>query len=158
MPSSQLNTKSIARIAAIQTLYQFEKSTTDSDIESLLLRIVDFYKDKDVKNDYELDNKSKLKLRPSYSYLTELVKFTHDNLEKIDSIIESHLTKEWTLNTLPELLSATLRVAICEIKFFPETPRKVIINEYTDIASDMLDEREIGFVNSVLDKYSINRG
>lgn len=157
MTNPQLNTKSISRIAAIQTLYQFEKYTTDSNIESLLLRIIDFYKDKDIKNDYELDTKSKLKLRPSYTYLTELVKFTYNNLDEIDTIIQKHLTKEWTLQTLPELLSATLRVAICEIKFFPETPRKVIINEYTDIASDMLDERKVGFVNSVLDKYSTNK-
>ncbi len=157
MASSQINTKSIARIATIQILYQFKENTTDSNIESLFLQIIAFYKDKDVKNDYELDNKNKLKLRPSYSYLVKLLKFTHNNLEEIDSIIESRLTKKWRLNTLPKLLLAILRVAICEIKFFPKTPRKVIINEYTDIASDMLDEREIGFVNSVLDTYSINR-
>lgn len=154
MANNQLNTKSIARIAAIQTLYQFENENNDTDIETILLRIIDFYKDQDIKDDYELEKNSKLKLRPSYSYLKELVKFTHEHLEEIDAIIKQHLTKEWTLENLPKLLSATLRVAICEIKYFPETPRRVIINEYTDIASDMLDEGEIGFVNSVLDTYA----
>jgi len=154
MAKTQLNTKSISRIAAIQTLYQCESSNNEIDMEMLLLKMVDFYKDTDIKNDYELDKKSRLKLRPSYSYLKELVKFTHENLEEIDTIIQQHLTKEWTLESLPKLLTATLRVAICEIKYFPDTPRKVILNEYTDIASDMLGEGETGFVNSVLDNYA----
>jgi N utilization substance protein B len=154
MLSSQLNSKSIARIAAIQTLYQFETDKHNTNIETLLLQIIDFYRDKDIKSDYELDSRSLLKLKPSFNYLKELVKYTHDHLEEIDQIIENHLSNEWTINNLPKLLFATLRVSICEIKYFPETPRNVIINEYTDIASDMLDEGQVGFVNSVLDKYA----
>jgi N utilization substance protein B len=154
MLSSQLNSKSIARIAAIQTLYQFETDKHNTNIEALLLQIIDFYRDKDIKSDYELDSKSLLKLKPSFNYLKELVKYTHDNIEEIDQIIENHLSNEWTINNLPKLLFATLRVSICEMKYFPETPRNVIINEYTDIASDMLDEGQVGFVNSVLDKYA----
>ena len=75
-------------------------------------------------------------------------------LEEIDKIIEIYLTNHSTLKNLPKLLFATLRIAMCELKYFPETPRKVVINEYTDIASNMLDNSEIGFVNSVLDKYA----
>ena len=154
MTKTQINTKSISRIAAVQTIYQFENDKNTSDIDTLLLRIRDFYKDKDLRSDYELDKLSKLKLRPSYNYLNELVKFTHENLEEIDKIIKIHLTNEWNIQNLPKLLFATLRVAVCELKYFPETPSKVIINEYTDIARDMLDSGEVGFVNSVLDKYA----
>ena len=154
MTKTQINTKSISRIAAIQTIYQYENNDSTSDIETLLLRKVEFYKDKDIKSDYELDKESKLKLRPSYNYLNELVKFTHENIQEIDKVVEKHLTNEWNLQNLPKLLFATLRVAVCELKYFPETPSKVIINEYTDIASDMLDSGEVGFVNSVLDKYA----
>ena len=154
MTKTQINIKSISRIAAIQTIYQLENDKNTSDIDTLLLRIKDFYKDKDLKDDYELDKLSKLKLRPSYKYLNELVKFTHKNLKEIDGVIEIHLTNEWSIKNLPKLLFATLRVAVCELKYFPKTPSKVIINEYTDIASDMLDSGEVGFVNSVLDKYA----
>jgi N utilization substance protein B len=157
MLNSQLNSKSIARIAAIQTLYQFENDKQDTNIETLLLQIVDFYRDKDIKSDYEIDSKSLLKLKPSFNYLKELVKHTHDNIQEIDQIIANYLNNEWTIKSLPTLLCATLRVSICEMKYFPETPRNVIINEYTDIASDMLDEAQIGFVNSVLDRYANKR-
>lgn len=156
MAHSKLNSKSISRIAAIQILYQFENDSYkgEDDIDTLLLRIMDFYKNEDVKSDHDISSKSKLKLRPSYNYLKELVNTTHNNIDEIDKIIEQHLTKAWTLKNLPKLLYATLRVAISEIKFFPEIPRKVILNEYTDIAANMLDDKEVGFVNSVLDKFA----
>ncbi|GAB4168568.1 MAG: transcription antitermination factor NusB [Rickettsiaceae bacterium] len=154
MSKIQLNSKSIARIAAIQTIYQLENNQDSTDVNTLLLRIIEFYKDKDVKKDHELDQDIQLKLKPSFNYLKELVGYTHDNVNDIDAVIAQHLTKEWTLKSLPKLLLATLRVAVCEMKFFPETPRNVIINEYTDIASDMLDAGEVGFVNSVLDNYA----
>ena len=56
MTKTQINTKSISRIAAVQTIYQFENDKNTSDIETLLLRIREFYKDKDLKSDYDLDN------------------------------------------------------------------------------------------------------
>lgn len=153
MPSIQINTKSVARIAAIQTIYQF-KNNSDADIDSILLRIREFYKDKNINKDFDIDKTSKIKLRPSANYLNDLVHFTHDNIEQIDEIIKEMLAEGWTMDNLPKLLLSTLRVAICELKFFPNTPHKIIINEYTDIANDMLDSGEVGFVNSVLDKLS----
>jgi len=155
--NQQISTKSIARIAAIQTLYQFASSKNTPDINSVALKIKEFYKDINFKSDHDIDQKSKLKLKPSYSYLDELVKYTHDNLLEIDKEISQFLTKSWTMANLPMLLHAVLRVGICELTYFPETPKKVIINEYTDIANEMLDENEIGFVNSILHNYAQSR-
>lgn len=153
----QINNKSIARIAAIQTLYKFTSSQEKTDINSALFRIKEFYKDVDFKSDHDIDQKSTLKLKPSYSYLEELVKYTYNNLLEIDKEISLFLTKLWTITNLPMLLLSVLRVGICELAYFPETPKKVIINEYTDIANDMLDENEIGFVNSILHNYAQSR-
>ncbi len=153
----QISTKSIARIAAIQTLYKFASSQGKTDINSALFRIKEFYKDVAFKSDHDIDQKSTLKLKPSYSYLEELVKYTYNNLLEIDKEISRFLTKSWTITNLPMLLLSVLRVGICELAYFPETPKKVIINEYTDIANDMLDENEIGFVNSILHNYAQSR-
>jgi N utilization substance protein B len=153
MSKIQLNAKSIARIASIQTMYQIGNNQNDIDIDTSISKIIEFYKDNDI-NDYDLDKNTRLKLKPSVSYLQELVSYTHKNLNEIDEIITQHLTGEWSLKNLPTLLLAILRVALCEMKYFPETPRNVIINEYTNIASEMLDTGEIGFVNSILDKYA----
>lgn len=154
----QLNSKSIARIAAIQTIYQYETLDRTVDINTLLTNVINFYKDNDVKSDHEINSLSNLKLKPSISYMNELVEFTSNNLVQVDKIIEEHLSAEWTLEKLPKLLLAILRVSVSEIKYFPETPRKVVINEYTDIASEMVDDSQVGFVNSLLDKYAENKG
>ena len=50
MINQQISTKSIARIAAIQTLYQFASSKGEFDVNSVLLRMKDFYKDSDFKD------------------------------------------------------------------------------------------------------------
>lgn len=152
MIKTQINTKSIARIAAIQTIYQLNCEVKKVDIDILLFKVREFYKDKDLNSDYELNKNSKLKLRPSYTHLNELVRFTYKYLAQIDGIIIQYLTHASSNTNLAKLLLATLRVAICEIKYFPNTPSKVIISEYTDIASNMIDLKEIGFVNSLLDK------
>ncbi|MBN8511858.1 MAG: transcription antitermination factor NusB [Rickettsiales bacterium] len=154
----QLNSKSLARIAAIQTIYQYETLDRAVNINTLLTNVIDFYKDNDVKSDHEINDLSNLKLKPSIGYMHELVEFTSNNLVQIDKIIEEHLSSEWTLEKLPKLLLAILRVSVSEIKYFPETPRKVVINEYTDIASEMIDDSQVGFVNSLLDKYSEHKG
>lgn len=156
MPSNQINTKTVARIAAVQVIYQYQVALTGADIGTLLERINEFYKDPELKNDYEI-GKSKIKVKPSYKHLEELVNFTHQNLPVIDSIIDGSLNQDWQLANLPPLLHAILRVAIAELKFFPEIPHKVIINEYTDIASDMVTSKEVGFINSLLDNYSKNK-
>ena len=152
MQKIQLNTKSLARIAAVQTLYQY--NNTQGDITSLLLRVADFYKDESALEDLEVEKDVKLKLKVSQNYLKELVNYTHNNLEEINSIISSLISDPEQIKAMPKLLLSVLQVAICELKFFPETPRNVVINEFTDIASDMLGSNEVGFVNSALDKFT----
>ena len=151
MTKTPLNTKSLARIAAIQVLYQFNNDNSNENLDSVLLKIIEFYKSPTIHNDLDIDKD--IKIRPSHIHLKSLVKSTHENLDKIDIIIEQHLTKEWKINNLPKLLLAILRVSISEIKYFPNIPVKVSINEYTDIANDLLNQNDIGFVNSVLDKF-----
>ena len=35
--------------------------------------------------------------------------------------------------------------------FFPQTPKNVVIDQFTNISSNLLEEHNIGFVNSILD-------
>lgn len=152
---SQINTKSIARIASIQTFYNYETTKeAHKDINTSLLGIVNYYKEGDIASDMELQEKKRYKIKPSYNFLNDLVKFTFEDIKNIDDIITQHLAEEWTIERLPGLLLAILRVAIGEIIYFPETPKKVIISEYTDIAGNMLDSKDVGFVNSLLENYA----
>lgn len=146
MSSSKINKKTIARIAAIQTIYQYAIQNFDVDINDVVKNIIIFYQ-----NEKKQGNNN-LKISPNIEYLNILVKLVIENLKEIDELIEVNLITKKDLKQMPVLLTALLRVSISELLFLKDVPGKVVISEYTDIANDMLNENEIGFVNSILDK------
>jgi len=145
MGSNKINKKSIARIAAVQAVYQYMLRNND-DIDDIIENVLSFYR-----NDNSMTD-SPIKISLTISHFTMLVKSVIENIDKIDKIISDHLIGDKDQGHIPILLHALLRAGICELLFFPDIPAKVIINEYTDIANDMLNDHEIGFVNSILDK------
>lgn len=146
MSSNKINKKSIARIAAVQAIYQ-NILQNNEDMDDIMQNVLSFYQ-----NDSSITNlPDNLKISLSISHFKMLVKSVFENINKLDEIIDNHLTNDKDPAHMPILLRALLRVSICELLFCPTTPAKVVINEYTDIANDMLNEYEIGFVNSVLD-------
>lgn len=153
MKKQTVNTKSLARIAAVQVIYQIGQNNVEQlEFETLLMKMNSFYSDDSLSLDYEINSNDDLKLKLNKKYFQDLTTYTYSNLEFADIIISQKLINDWQIKGLSNLLLAVLRVGICEIKYFPETPTKVIINEYTDIANDMLGGTETGFVNVVLDK------
>lgn len=144
MSSNKINKKSIARIAAVQAIYQYMLRNNEN-IDDIIENVLSFYRDDSLTD-------SPIKISLTISHFKMLVKSVFENIDKIDEIISSHLINDKRLVRIPILLQALLRSGICELLFFPNTPAKVVINEYTDIANDMLNDHEIGFVNSILDK------
>jgi N utilization substance protein B len=154
MSSKQVNTKTIARIAAIQTLYQYHLSGYELNVDALIQEMIKHYQNGELHDDFELTATDSIKVKLSISYFTSLVQYTIEHLEQLDEIILTNLDKKGGLDALSILLFAILRTGICELKFFPETPKKVVVNEFTDITNDMLSGNEVSFVNSILDKIS----
>ncbi|HJD55995.1 MAG TPA: transcription antitermination factor NusB [Rickettsia endosymbiont of Pyrocoelia pectoralis] len=147
MSSNKINKKSIARIAAVQAIYQYTLQDSN-DIEAIMQDVLSFYQD----DYFAASSDENLKISLTISHFEMLVKLVFENTAKIDEIINSHLVNDKNPDHMPVLLRALLRVSISELLLFKATPVKVVINEYTDIANEMLNEHEIGFVNSVLDK------
>ena len=147
MSKEFLNKKTISRLAVIQSLYQFELNEQKQTIEELNTSIRNFY------TDYQnIDDDNSIKL--SVHYFNELLQFSIEKVKEVDEIIYSYLSSDGELNKISIIVRSILRVGVAELKYFPETPRKVILNEYSDIASELAREQDIGFINSILDKYS----
>lgn len=146
---SKISTKTIARIASVQALYEFEINSRSSEVEALIEQVITNYSSADFKAIFEIPDDLKVKLHANY--MRELVTHTITNLSKIDEIITAHLAAGWTYDAMHVALGAILRVAIAELLYFPEVPYKVIINEFTTLASEIVREVEVPFVNSILD-------
>ena len=83
------------------------------------------------------------------SYAIELVNGVYDNLDEIDSLIESKLKKGWTIKRISKTSLAILRLAVYEMKYVDNTPEGVAINEAVELAKKYtIDESK--FINGVL--------
>jgi N utilization substance protein B len=139
--------KTIARIASVQSLYYYH--ATDLDINQVIENIKVFYEQEKLNNDSQFLG---LKLNKDYFY--ELTHAAIQNNHNIDALIEKNLTQEWNITKQHLIMLSILRVGITELCYFLNTPFKVVINEFSDIAGNMLMSNEVNFVNSLLQKIS----
>lgn len=82
-------------------------------------------------------------------FCLNLLSFTLDNLAAVDKAIEPHLNK-WTLNRLPKVSLAVLRISCAQLLFMPDLPASVIINEAVELTKEFGAEDEYAFVNGTL--------
>lgn len=90
-----------------------------------------------------------------FEFATELVHGVLANQLEIDEIL-SGVAQNWTLDRMPALDKAILRVGIYEIAF-GGTPAEVAISEAVDLAQELSTEDSAAFVNGVLATVSATR-
>ena len=133
---------SAARLAAVQALYQMDiagDGIEDVVAEFLTHRLADWTEDgQSIDADTDL-----------FATLTRGAGARRDD---IDALIVGALAEGWTIERLELLLRAVLRVGTFELMARPETPAKVVIDEYIDVAHAFFGKGPPGFVNGVLDR------
>ena len=70
--------------------------------------------------------------------------------DEIDALINSH-AEGWTVDRLPNVDRAILRLAIWELVAQPDVPAAVVMDEAVELAKEYSTERSSSFVNGVLD-------
>lgn len=120
----------LARVKAVQALFQVEMSGTDKDeaINNVL--------DENEEND---------------TFLNILVTGTLEYLKDIDEIFTNHLLN-WKLERVSNVDRTVIRIAIYEMKYVTEIPINVSLNEAIDIAKGFGGDESGRFVNGVLSK------
>ena len=146
--------KSLSRLAAVQTLFQFDfnkkmkleelKSINDMDISEIYQTIENINS-----NTQEFKN-----LKIDKNWFLILVNAVFSNKDIIDASLSSFLESNWSIERMDPTITNILRCAYIEFKNYSNVPSKVVINEYTNIASSFFNEPEVNFVNGVLDKVS----
>jgi len=158
----------MARLAAVQTLYLYDvmmKSgnlssssdmfgTNEIDIEQLCDNVLNYYKNVFfTPQEYGWTKKNK---KLDESFMTELVGMAISSMKEIDSFIQSRLSGNWTIDKLDFVLRAIIRCAVAEILLGVKIEKAVLCSEYTNLAGNFFNGKEIGFINGIVDKlYSL---
>lgn len=75
---------------------------------------------------------------------------TWENLSQCDGLIVASSIK-WEISRLSFVDKSILRLGVYQLKFCPDIPPKVVINEAIELAKKFSTTQSPGFVNGVLD-------
>ena len=82
-------------------------------------------------------------------YTAAIVTGVHRHIEQLDGLIV-RFAKGWSLDRMPSLDRAVLRVAIYELGHEPEVPTAVVLNEAVELSNTYSTDDSGRFVNGVL--------
>ena len=85
-------------------------------------------------------------------FIKDVVIGTLERKELIEEKVNSYLQNDIDLAKTDKLLKIILFASIFELMFRPNTPKKVIINEYLLASEHFLEKIQIGYLNAILDK------
>ena len=132
--------KSSSRLFAVQILYEMELN--DKSYELILEAFSD---------DYFLElEKINNNGKPNKNYIEKLIKGVSNNQKEIDELISRNLTNR-KLSNLDSLMRSILRISVYELIYEFKIPKKVVLNEYIEIAKLFFNGEEPSLINAVLD-------
>lgn len=88
--------------------------------------------------------------REGIAFATKLFLRTLDATDETDELLEKY-TRNWDISRIALVDRIVLRIAIVELKYFPDIPPKVTINEAIEVAKRYSTEKSGQFVNGILD-------
>ncbi len=83
-------------------------------------------------------------------FASQLVTGTLGEIDELDSVLETQASN-WKVTRMPSVDRSLLRMAVYELKHFPETDATVVIDEAVELAKQFGTADTPAFVNGVLD-------
>lgn len=141
-PKGGSRRRSVARLAAVQALYQIELNRgVDPEVV-----VREFARHR---FGHEIDGEQCGEADPAL--FADIVRGVAADLERLDATISAVLTEEWPLPRLDSVLRAILRAGAYELTHCRDVPPRVSISEYTSVAHAFFAGKEPGLANGVLD-------
>jgi N utilization substance protein B len=141
LSSRQRRARTVARLAAVQALYQMELG--GAGVEHVLREFSD--------HRFEGDLEGEVMAEADEAYFAEIVRGVVGAQTEIDHAIARRLAEGWRLDRIDATLRAILRAGTCELIRRVDAPVEVVIDEYVEIAKSFFEGPEAGFVNGALD-------
>jgi N utilization substance protein B len=133
--------RSAARLAAVQALYQHEMEGTAK------ARLLDEFHQHRLGREIEDEQYAEADI----DFFDDLVGGALARREEIDALLSDRLAEGWSLARLDKTMLQILRAGAYELMARPDIPVGTAISEYVDVAHAFFEAREAKFVNGVLD-------
>ena len=139
--AARSRSRSAARLAAVQALYQQEMEGTP------VARLLHEFHEHRLGATIE----DATYVEAEQSFFDDVVAGVDARRGEIDEVVASKLAEGWSLDRLDRPMRAILRAGTYELLARKDVPVASVISEYVDVAHAFYDKRESGFVNGLLD-------
>ncbi len=133
--------RSVARLAAVQALYQME--TGGAGVEAVIREFTDHRFDRDIDG--------ATLAHADEAFFGDLVRGVVAEQAPIDKAVRRRLAADWKLDRIDATVRAILRAGAFELMRRPDIPTEIAIDEYVEIAKSFFEGPEPAFVNAALD-------
>lgn len=139
--ANRAQSRSAARLAAVQALYQMEMEKT-----ALRVLLHEFHQHRLGATIEEVEYAD-----AEVDFFDDVVVGVDARRDEIDTLIAGKLASGWSLERLDKPMRQILRAGTYELLARKDVPTGSVISEYLDVAHAFYDKREAGFVNGLLD-------
>jgi N utilization substance protein B len=139
--NERARSRSAARLAAVQALYQLEMEQTP--LPQLLAEFHQHRLGATIEGDEYADAET--------GFFDDVVKGVAARRAEIDTLIAARLAQGWNLDRLDRPMRQILRAGTYELIARADVPVGSVISEYVDVAHAFYDRKETAFVNGLLD-------
>lgn len=139
--TDRAKTRSAARLAAVQALYQMEMERTP-----LAQLLHEFHQHR-----LGATIEDVTYAPAEESFFDDVVSGVTARRDEIDGLVVAKLAKGWSLERLDRPMRQILRAGTYELLARADVPTASVISEYLDVTHAFYDKREAGFVNGLLD-------
>ncbi|WP_420469822.1 MULTISPECIES: transcription antitermination factor NusB [unclassified Brevundimonas] len=141
LTSRQRRARTVARLAAVQALYQMELAGEGVDTV-----ITEFSNHR-----FDADIEGQPLAEADEGYFADIVRGVVGQQREIDEAVKARLASNWRMERLDSTLRALLRAGVWELTASRDVPKEIIIDEYVELAKAFFDDSEAKFVNAALD-------
>jgi transcription antitermination protein NusB len=133
--------RSVARLAAVQALYQME--TGGAGAETVIREFSEHRFDRDIEG-------ARL-AHADEAFFGALVRGVVADQAEVDKAVGRRLASGWKLERIDATARSILRAGAYELMRRTDVPAEVAIDEYVEIAKSFFEGPEPGFINAALD-------
>ena len=133
--------RTVARLAAVQALYQMDIGGAGA--EAVIREFCD--------HRFDADMEGERLAQADEDFFAEVVRGVVEAQKDIDRAIARRLAEGWRLERIDATLRAILRAGGFELLRRPDIPTEVAIDEYVEVAKSFFEGPEPGVANAVLD-------